>query len=113
MSLFTMAMPIPPGKMEQWKKFASELKGARRTEFNASRQKAGVHERTFLQKTPMGDLIIITLEGEDPVGFFQKFSASTDPFAKWFIAQASEIHGIDLSKPPPGPLPELVIDSKV
>jgi hypothetical protein len=112
MAFLAMAMPIPPGKMEQWKKFSSELKGARKAEFSASRKKAGVRERTFLQKTPMGDLIIVTLEGDDPVGFFQKFSASDDPFAKWFVAQASEIHGVDLSKPPPGPMPELVIDSQ-
>jgi hypothetical protein len=112
MTLFTMAMPIPPGKTALWQKFAADLKGPRNAEFRASRKNAGVRERTFLQKTPMGDLIIVTLEGEDPASFFKTFSASADPFAKWFIAQASEIHGIDLSKPPPGPMPELIIDSQ-
>lgn len=112
MALFAMAFPIPPGKTEQWLKFSSELKGPRRADFVASRKRLNVHERTFLQKTPMGDLIVVTLEGDDPAGAFQKFAAGTDDFTKWFVAQASAIHGIDLSKPPPGPPPELVIDSK-
>jgi low affinity Fe/Cu permease len=42
--------------------------GARSEEFAESRRRAGLHERTFLQSTPMGDLVIVTLEGEDPRG---------------------------------------------
>jgi hypothetical protein len=111
MALMAMAIPIPPGKTEQWLKFGAELKGARRTEFVATRKRLGVRERTFLQKTPMGDLVIVTLEGDDPMGAFQKLGAGTDDFTKWFLAQVQAIHGIDLTKPPPGPPPELVIDS--
>ena len=112
MALLAMALPIPPGKTEQWLKFAAELKGPRRADFIASRKSLGVRERTFLQKTPMGDLIVVTLEGDNPAGAFQKFGAGTDEFTKWFIAQVSAVHGVDLTKPPPGPMPELVIDSQ-
>jgi hypothetical protein len=112
MALIAMAFPIPPGKMEQWKKFAADLKGPRRAEFSASRKQFGVRERAFLQKTPMGDLVIVTTEGEDPGSFFQRFAAGTDAFTKWFLAQVSEIHGMDLTKPPPGPMPELIVDSQ-
>jgi len=112
MALLAMAFPIVPGKTEQWQKFASELKGSRRADFAASRKRLGVRERTFLQKTPMGDLIVVTLEGDDPASAFQRFSTGTDEFTKWFLAQVSAVHGIDLSKPPPGPPPELVIDSQ-
>jgi hypothetical protein len=112
MAMLAMAFPIPPGKTEQWKKFASELTGRRRADFVASRKRLGIHERTFLQKTPMGDLVVVTMEGQDPAGAFQKFTQGTDEFTKWFLAQASEIHGMDLTKPPPGPPPELVIDSE-
>jgi len=112
MALFAMAIPIAPGKTEQWLKFSSELKGPRRADYIASRKRLGVHERTFLQKTPTGDLILVTLEGDNPASAFQKFSAGDDEFTKWFVAQVSAVHGIDLTKPPPGPLPELVVDSK-
>jgi hypothetical protein len=37
----------------------SDLNGPRHQEFADSRRQAGVHERTFLQQTPMGDLVII------------------------------------------------------
>ena len=37
-------------------------------EFVASRRSAGVRERTYLQATPMGELVIVTLEGDDPWG---------------------------------------------
>ena|SRR5882724_7737837 len=112
MALLAMAFPIAPGKTDQWTKFISELKGARRADFAASRKRLGIRERTFLQKTPMGDLVVVTLEGDDPGGAFQRFGAGTDEFTKWFLAQVSAIHGMDLSKPPPGPMPEMVIDSQ-
>jgi hypothetical protein len=112
MAILAMAFPILPGKTEQWQKFASEIKGARRADFAASRKRLGVHERTFLQKTPMGDLVLVTLEGSDPGSALQKFSTGTDEFTKWFVAQVSALHGVDLTKPPPGPMPELVIDSQ-
>jgi len=40
---------------------------------------------------------------------FQRFSK--DPFSEWFKQQVMEIHGMDLSAPPPGPLPKLIVDS--
>lgn len=112
MALFAIAFPVPPGKSAEWQKFAAELTGPRRAEFAASRKKVGVHERTFLQKTPMGDLIIVTLEGADPASAMQRMSAETDPFTQWFLEQVSSIHGVDMKGPPPGPPPELVIDSE-
>lgn len=111
MSLFAMSVPIPPGKFDAWQAFASQLKGARRAEFEASRKALGVHERTFLQRMPQGDSVIVTLEGADPAGAFAKFAKGTDPFTKWFVGQVKEIHGLDLTVPPPS-MPELTIDSQ-
>jgi hypothetical protein len=111
MAMFALAIPIPPGKTDQWKKFISELSGARRAEFVASRKRLGVRERTFLQQTPHGDMVIVTLEGDNPGKAFAEFGQGTDAFSTWFKQQAKEIHGIDLSAPPPGPMPEQLIDS--
>ncbi|HRH65286.1 MAG TPA: hypothetical protein PLU53_03230 [Bacteroidia bacterium] len=109
--LFAMAVPILPGKTPQWKKFISELNGKRFAEFSESRKKLNVHERAFFQSTPQGDFVVVTLEGKDPQTAFKNFAAGNDEFSKWFNAQVKEIHGMDLKNPPPGPLPELVIDS--
>ncbi|MCX5493795.1 hypothetical protein OSH11_03665 [Kaistia dalseonensis] len=97
--------------MAHFEDFIGKLNGERKAEFVASRKKRGVRERAFHQHTPMGDFVIVTLEGDDPAGAFAKFGAGDDPFTKWFSAEVASIHGLDLSAPPPGPLPRLVIDS--
>ena len=111
MALMAVAFPIAPGKTGDWKRFISELKGARRAEFVASRKGLGLRERTFLQPTPMGDLVVVTLEGDDPGQAFGRFVNSTDAFTLWFLAQVKDIHGVDLKAASSGPMPEQVIDS--
>ncbi|HET6281130.1 MAG TPA: hypothetical protein VFH73_09195 [Polyangia bacterium] len=111
MAMFAIAVPILQGKTETFERFIGELKGARFAEFQASRKRLEVRERTFFQKTPMGDFVVVTLEGSDPSGAFQKFAAGNDAFTQWFAKQVKEIHGFDLTAPPPGPLPELIVDS--
>ena len=111
MALMAVAFPIVPGKTADWKKFVGELKGARHAEYVASRKGLGMRERTFLQPTPMGDMVLVTLEGDKPAEAFGRFVNSTDPFTLWFLAQVKEIHGVDLKQAASGPMPELVVDS--
>jgi hypothetical protein len=110
MALMAVAFPIVPGKSEDWKRFIAELNGPRRADFVASRKGIGARERTFLQPTPMGDLVVVTLEGDDPAQSFGKFVSSKDPFTLWFLEQVKAVHGIDLTQNA-GPMPELVVDS--
>ncbi len=112
MAMFAISFPIPKGNTEKWKAFMAELTGPRKADFSASRKKLGVRERTFLQHTPHGDFVIVTLEGDHPQKAFAEFGQASDPFAQWFKKQVSEIHGVDLNAPPPGPLPEQIIDSQ-
>ena len=111
MAIFAIAVPVMANKASQLQALIGQLKGAKKADFAASRKKLGVRERTFLQHTPQGDLIIVTLEGNDPAGAFVKFGQGTDPFTQWFKGQVKDIHGFDLDAPPPGPLPTLVADS--
>ncbi len=111
MSLMAVAFPILPGKTPEWRTWMEELNGPRRAEFEASRRRAGVHERTFLQTTPMGDLVIVTLEGDDPEHAFGKMMGVKDAFTTWFIQRGKEIHGIDPSAVTNGPLSKLVADT--
>lgn len=106
-----MAVPILPGKTAQWQKFIDELKNKRQDDFIRSREQLKVRERTFLQKTQQGDLVVVTLEGDDPEGSFKKFTQQKDPFAQWFLQQVKDIHGIDLAKDQLPAMPELLIDS--
>lgn len=110
--LLAMAFPILPGKTEQWKKFSNDTTTRYKKEFNESRKRLGVYERTFLQSTPQGDMVIVTLEGNDPQKAFEQFGQGTDEFTKWFVTQVKETNGVDLTKKPTGSMPELVAETE-
>ena len=111
MPMMAVAFPILPGKTAEWRTFVDDLNGSRREEFVESRRRVGVHERTFLQQTPTGDLVIVTLEGDDPGQAFGQMMSSTDAFTAWFIERATAVHGIDPSEKTSSPPPELVVDT--
>ena len=111
MALIAVAFPILPGKTKEWQDFIAQLNGPRHAEFVASRERVGAQERTYLQQTPMGDLVIVTLEGDDPAKSFGQFVSGKDAFTQWFLEQTKALHGIDLSVPMPLPS-SLVVDSR-
>lgn len=111
MPMMAVAFPILPGRTAEWRAWMDEVNGPRRQEFVDSRRRAGVHERTFLQPTPMGDLVIVTLEGDDPGRAFGQMMGAGDAFATWFAERAQAIHGIDLTAPMTGSPSELVVDT--
>lgn len=112
MQSLAFAMPITPGKTEEWQACSRELEGARREEYLASRKRLGVEvERAFLQHTPQGDFNIIYLEGEDLVQSFQQLAISQESFDVWFRQRAKELFsGLDLSQPAAEPPSTLVFD---
>ncbi|MFI5185259.1 MAG: hypothetical protein ACHQF0_00885 [Chitinophagales bacterium] len=59
----------------------------------------------------MGHFVLVTLEGDHPEKAFQSFATVNDEFTKWFIQGVKDVHGLDLTQPPPGPLPSLIADS--
>ena len=106
MAITAMCMPILPGKMEKWQAMMDQVQAT--PNFANSREAAGVHERTFLQRTPAGDFLIITMEGDDPTASWAQIMSTMPPeFAEF----AQDVHGLDVSSPPPS-LPELVFDSR-
>jgi hypothetical protein len=74
MAFLAMCMPILIRKMEKWQGMMDHIKST--PDFAASRKEAGVHERSFVQNTPAGDFLIITLEGEDPSVSWAKIAQS-------------------------------------
>ena len=111
MALNAVVFPILPGKTAEWRSFVAQLEGARKAEWAESRKRVGVRERAFLQPTPMGDLVIVTLEGDDPGRSFGQMVSATDPFSLWFIERVKAIHGVDLATPMASPS-ELVLDTE-
>jgi hypothetical protein len=110
MALMAVAIPLLPGKTDGWRKWIEELNGPRRQEFVDSRRRFGVRERTFLQPTPMGDLVIVTVEGDDPGRAFGQMMSADDEFSRWFAERAHEFHG-DAPAPTAAAPSELVVDT--
>ncbi len=112
-ALSAFAAPIVEGKQAQWREFIRDIGdgGSRHEAYMASRQAMGVRERSFLQPTPMGDMVIVTLEGDDPASAIAKFAGANDAFTQWFVAQILEIHGFDLRQVATQQPPEMAIDS--
>ena len=106
MAMLAICMPILAGKKEKWQAMMDQVTND--PNFAASRENAGVHERSFLQETPAGDFVILTFEGDDPEASFanimQDMPADFADFAK-------DVHGLDVNAPPP-PMPKLVFDSR-
>ena len=105
MALMAMCMPILPGKKEIWMNMIEQVRND--PNFIASRDAAGVHERTFLQETPAGDFVVLTFEGENPAEGFGKIMANMPAdFAECTRSPWSDANG------PPPAMPTLVFDSK-
>ena len=114
MSLIAVSFPIVPGKTDAWRAWLAEIQpgGARRADFISSRKSAGVRERTFLQQTPMGDFVVVTLEGNDAESAFSRIMGVESEFNRWFVEHASSLHGIDLGHLPAGAPSQLVVDTE-
>ncbi len=111
MGSFASAFPVLPGKEDALRQFAQALAGPRRSEYEASRRRFGVTtERSYLQHTPQGAMLILYCEGDHLEQYFAGLGASQDPFDVWFRQQVQDIHGLDLTQPPPGPLPDQIFE---
>jgi hypothetical protein len=65
----------------------------------------------WMDETPMGTMVAVLQEG--PVGdaFMKTLGESTHELDKWFAGKIREIHRLDVTAPPPGPMPKMYLDS--
>ena len=104
------AAPIVAGKSEESRRWSKEAYVIRGKELEQSRlAKKLTRESGWLNPTPAGDLLVVLLEGDDPVKGNREFAASKTPYDVWFKEKAQGITGIDFNQPLPA-VPELVFD---
>lgn len=101
-----MWLVILGGKKEKWLSMIDQV--ANDPNFAASREDAGAHERSFLQETPAGDFVILTVDNEDPEASFPKIMQNMPRDLAEF---AKDVHDLDVNTTPPL-LPKLVLDTK-
>ena len=105
-----LMFPIQAGKEDDARAFAAEVAGARRDEFAAHHLRAGNTRETWaLQDTPMGSFMLVWFEG-DAEKAFGDLATNDSEFVQWFRERVLDLTGIDLSAPPDGPLPAILVD---
>ncbi len=96
MAITAVASPVPADKVAAYLQFRAALDGTRRAEFEASRRRAGLREYSFAQPLPDGSYLQISVwEGDDLAASLRRMFQEHDEFARWFLTQVKEIHGID------------------
>jgi hypothetical protein len=109
---FAFAAPLQPGKTDAARQFSREAYTTRQAEMNQSRSAWGLTcERVFLNQTPMGDVVVVYLEGADPVEANRQFAASNAPFDRWFKDQCKQIFPPFINFDQPVPANEEVFSS--
>jgi hypothetical protein len=100
--------PIVEGKLEAWKEWNLDLNASRRAEFASFNARYGLtRNASWLAETPMGPLVVVQHEGPGEDSFMAKLGSSSDPFDQWFVGKIQEMHGLDVTATPPGPMPVL------
>jgi hypothetical protein len=100
MESFALSFPILPGKLEDAKAFAAEVAGPRAAEMAESRRSVGAtRETVWVQQTPMGDVGIVLIEGEDVAAANRGFAQSQAPFDVWFKQTVEAFSGVDFGQP--------------
>jgi hypothetical protein len=111
MASLGMALPLLPGKTEDWKRWCQEVESSRLNEFQASRKRLGItREASFLQQSPLGDMGVIYIEAEDIASVFLGQATSQESFDVLFRQKTQEFFGLDLTQPPSGPPPQTLLD---
>jgi hypothetical protein len=107
MPRFAFAVPVLPGKEAR---AIADMMRPRMAEYEDSRRRQGVTmERAYEMATPMGTFVTAYLEAER--GFAETMgalAASDLAIDRDFRAGLAEVHGMDVTQPPPGPPPEVV-----
>ena len=114
MATMVFVLPILPGKEDVDREMLAGLgsPGPMRDAYLEARRAQGItRETVWHQKTPMGTLAIIQLEGDDVQGALGVSATSDDPFHQQFRAFVKDVHGVDLANDPP-PEISLIADTQ-
>ncbi len=101
MAEIVFAVPVLPGKEELDRRTMDEMADSRRDEYEAALREAGITRHAIWhQETPDGTLALVYIDADNPDAA-QRFTSSDAAISRWFVEKTQEVHGIDVSGPPP------------
>jgi hypothetical protein len=96
-----VALPVLPGKEEEWRRFAQELEDTHAREYEDLRDRLGVRAGSVsLARMFRDEMALVRAEVEDPEAILGTLRASEEPFDAFFKEKVLELHGYDLDRPP-------------
>ncbi len=109
MSVLAMTLPIPDGKLAALEDHIAVA--ITRDDFEETLRSFGIrHESWHVQSTPMGDILIMVFESDDPLMMLAEFSQSQKDLPVWQRAVLKDLLGIDLSEPAPEPPSRMIFN---
>lgn len=101
-----VVVPIIEGKVEAWKNWSKKLVGERKNEFADSNKRHGLTQHNvWFAETPAGPMAVVLHEGPGAEMYMSNIAKSDNAFDIWVKESIEDFHGMDLSAPPPGPMP--------
>ncbi len=98
--------PIVKGQEEAWKKWTLSLKGEKKKEFDDFNKRYGLlRHDVWAVETPNGLLGVILHEGPGADKLMSEVVTSKHPFDLEMGKVLEVFHGMDMTKPPAGPMP--------
>jgi hypothetical protein len=103
MASFAFSLPILPGQEEVVRRIGEAVSGELQEEYEESRRRLGIsEEKIWVQRTPIGQTMIVYWDTEDPQRTLRKIADSQDEFDKRFIELIrTAAPGINLSDEQP------------
>jgi hypothetical protein len=103
--------PLLPGKVDAGRALIQEAFVARNAEMTESRRALGQNGEVIgLNYTPMGEIAVVYLEGNDPVEGNRGFAASQSPFDRWFKDELKGILAPEINPDEPIPAGRQIFD---
>ncbi len=111
MAVHNFAFPVVPGKEDLARQFANEVLNDHAEHYASLMKASGTTRVTWtLNATPAGTFILVWYEADEVLKIFEILATSADADASWMRGRIQEIGDLDLTGPPPGPAPELILE---
>lgn len=105
-----VVVPVLKGKEEEWKSWTQKLKGEMKNDFDDMNKRHGLTRHdVWSVETPGGMLAVVLHEGQGADSFMHNVAVSDNSVDVFMKESIEKFHGMDLSAPPSGPMPEKLI----
>ncbi|MBV9578234.1 MAG: hypothetical protein JO057_06545 [Chloroflexi bacterium] len=116
MAISVMAFPVAQDRLTDLRAMLDELNGSRHLRTAEVHQRAGVHERGYVQKLPNGQCLYLavfdSVESESALARVMQANAADAEYGPWIFERLQHVFRMDPGQGIP-PTAEFVYDSQV